>query len=82
VSIVTLALGIGAATAIFSVIYNVLLAPFPEKGAERMVFALGYAAFGAFSMRVDSFLLAFAGALLLPGLGLAVSRFVFSRNTI
>jgi putative ABC transport system permease protein len=39
VSIVTLALGIGAATATFSVIYNVLLAPFPEKGAERMVFA-------------------------------------------
>jgi hypothetical protein len=39
VSIATLGLGIGAATAIFSVIYNVLLAPFPEKGAERMVFA-------------------------------------------
>jgi DNA-binding PadR family transcriptional regulator len=39
VSIVTLGLGIGAATAIFSVIYNVLLAPFPEKGADRMVFA-------------------------------------------
>jgi putative ABC transport system permease protein len=39
VSMVTLGLGIGAATAIFSVIYNVLLAPFPEKGADRMVFA-------------------------------------------
>ena len=39
VSIVTLGLGIGAATAIFSVIYNVLLAPFPETGADRMVFA-------------------------------------------
>jgi hypothetical protein len=39
VSIATLGLGIGAATAIFSVIYNVLLAPFPEKGAERMLFA-------------------------------------------
>jgi putative ABC transport system permease protein len=39
VSIVTLALGIGAAAAIFSVIYNVLLAPFPEKDADRMVFA-------------------------------------------
>jgi predicted permease len=38
VSIVTLALGIGAATAIFSVIDNVLLAPFPYKGASRMVF--------------------------------------------
>ena len=38
VSIVTLGLGIGAATAIFSVIDNVLLAPFPYKGAARMVF--------------------------------------------
>jgi hypothetical protein len=37
VSIVTLGLGIGAATAIFSVIYNVLLAPFPYKDAHRMV---------------------------------------------
>jgi putative ABC transport system permease protein len=36
-SIVTLALGIGSATAIFSVIYNVLLVPFPYKDAHRMV---------------------------------------------
>ena len=39
VSIATLGLGIGAATAIFSVIHNVLLAPFPYRDAERMVFA-------------------------------------------
>ena len=38
VSITTLALGIGAATAIFSVIDNVLLAPFPYPGGNRMVF--------------------------------------------
>jgi putative ABC transport system permease protein len=38
VSIATLGLGIGAATAIFSVIDNVLLAPFPHKDARHMVF--------------------------------------------
>ena len=37
-SIATLGLGIGAATAIFSVIYNVMLAPFPYRDADRMVF--------------------------------------------
>lgn len=38
VSIATLALGIGATTAIFSVIENVLLAPFPYKDAGHIVF--------------------------------------------
>ena len=37
-SIITLGLGIGAATAIYSVIHNVMLAPFPYRGADRMVF--------------------------------------------
>jgi hypothetical protein len=44
VSIATLALGMGAATAIFSVIDNVLLAPFPYQGAPRMVFPRIHAA--------------------------------------
>jgi len=38
VSIVTLGLGIGAATAIFSVTHSILLAPFPYPDAGRMVF--------------------------------------------
>ena len=38
IPIVTLGLGIGASTAIFSVIDNVLLEPFPYKDAGRMVF--------------------------------------------
>jgi uncharacterized membrane protein YdjX (TVP38/TMEM64 family) len=41
--------------------------------------ALGYAAFGAFSMRLDSFLVAFVGALLLPGIALGISRLTFGR---
>jgi len=38
VAIVTLALGIGASTAIFSVIDNVLLEPFPYKDARHIVY--------------------------------------------
>jgi uncharacterized membrane protein YdjX (TVP38/TMEM64 family) len=41
--------------------------------------ALGYAAFGAYSLRLDSFLLAFLGALLLPGIFILVSRLTFGR---
>ena len=37
VSMLSLALGIGAATAVFSVIYGVLLHPFPYQGADRMI---------------------------------------------
>ena len=36
-AVLTLALGIGAATTMFSVIQNVLIAPFPYKDADRIV---------------------------------------------
>jgi putative ABC transport system permease protein len=37
VTILTLALGIGASTAIFSVIHNILMEPFPYRDANRLV---------------------------------------------
>ena len=48
--------------------------------ASNLGIALGYAAFGAFSLRLDSFLVAFLGAMLLPGLFLLVSRLTFART--
>lgn len=41
--------------------------------------AMAYAAIGAFSMRADSFLLAFAGAMALPGLAALIAR-VWSKR--
>jgi uncharacterized membrane protein YdjX (TVP38/TMEM64 family) len=36
--------------------------------------AVGYATFGAFSMRVDSFLVAFFGALIIPGVAMGIAK--------
>ena len=36
-TIITLALGVGASTAIFSVIDNILLEPFPYPAAQRLM---------------------------------------------
>jgi membrane protein DedA with SNARE-associated domain len=48
-------------------------------GVSNLGIALGYAAFGAYSMRVDSFLVAFVGALLLPALLLVIARLTFGN---
>jgi uncharacterized membrane protein YdjX (TVP38/TMEM64 family) len=42
--------------------------------------ALGYAAFGAYSMRIDSFLAAFLGALILPGIAILIARLTFGKR--
>lgn len=42
--------------------------------------ALGYAAIGAFSMRAESFLLAFAGAIAIPGIAMGVARLWLRRR--
>jgi hypothetical protein len=42
--------------------------------------ALGYSAFGAYSLRMDSFLVAFLGAMLLPALFMLISRYTFGRK--
>lgn len=42
--------------------------------------ALGYAAIGAWSMRLDSFLLAFLGAMLVPALAMLAGRLWLSRR--
>ena len=40
--------------------------------------AVGYAAFGAFSMSVNSFVVAFFGALLIPGIVMGIAKLTFS----
>ncbi len=42
--------------------------------------ALGYGAFGALSLDLNSFLFAFLGALLIPGLFLLITRLTFGKN--
>ena len=48
--------------------------------ASNLGIAVGYAAIGAFSMRLDSFLMAFAGAIAVPGIALLAARMLQKRN--
>jgi uncharacterized membrane protein YdjX (TVP38/TMEM64 family) len=69
------------ATVIFA---GIVRAPFARFAALTAVsnlgVALGYSAFGAFSMRINSFVVAFLGAILLPGIVLGISRITFGRR--
>lgn len=44
------------------------------SAASNLGVALGYAAIGAFSMHADSFLVAFFGSLLVPGIGMLAAK--------
>ena len=69
------------ATVIFAGIVRAPLARFAGLTAvSNFGIALGYSAVGAFSMRINSFAVAFLGALLLPGIVLGISRMTFGRR--
>ncbi len=62
-----------------SVIFAGLVrAPFPRflalTSLSNLGIAIGYAAFGAFSMSMNSFLVAFLGALIIPGVVMGIAR--------
>jgi uncharacterized membrane protein YdjX (TVP38/TMEM64 family) len=69
------------ATVVFAGLVRAPLSRFLALTAlSNLGIALGYAAFGAFSLRLDSFLIAFLGALVLPGIFLLTSKLLFSRR--
>jgi membrane protein DedA with SNARE-associated domain len=49
--------------------------------ASNLGIAIGYAAIGAFSMRVESFLLAFLGAMMVPAIAMGIAKIFFSRHS-
>ena len=48
--------------------------------AANLGISVGYAAIGAFSMRVESFLLAFLGAMLIPGIAMLFAKVFFGKR--
>jgi membrane protein DedA with SNARE-associated domain len=72
---------IAEASVVFAGLVHAPFARFAQLTAlSNLGIALGYALFGALSLRVDSFLVAFLGALLLPGLFLLLSKLTFGRR--
>jgi uncharacterized membrane protein YdjX (TVP38/TMEM64 family) len=61
-------------------------APFGRFAAltalSNLGIALGYAAFGAFSMSIDSFIVAFVGALLIPWIVMVIARRVLGGDAV
>ena len=69
------------ASVVFAGLVRAPIARFVRLTAlSNLGIALGYAAFGAFSLRLDSFVMAFIGAMLLPGLFILISRYTFGRG--
>jgi uncharacterized membrane protein YdjX (TVP38/TMEM64 family) len=67
-----------------SVIFAGLVgASFPRfvalSALSNLGIAAGYAAFGAYSMSVDSFVVAFLGALVIPGIVMGIARLTLGR---
>jgi uncharacterized membrane protein YdjX (TVP38/TMEM64 family) len=68
------------ASVVFAGLVGAPLARFVRLTAlSNLGIALGYAAFGALSLDINSFVFAFAGAMLIPGVFLLVSRLTFWR---
>jgi uncharacterized membrane protein YdjX (TVP38/TMEM64 family) len=65
------------------ILAGIVRAPFARfvglTSLANLGIAAGYAAVGAFSIRLNSFLVAFVGALLLPGIVLGISRMTSGR---
>ena len=69
------------ATVVFAGIVGAPLGPFVALTASsNMGIALAYSAVGAFSMRMQSFVLTFLGALALPGLALLFAKLWLGRG--
>jgi uncharacterized membrane protein YdjX (TVP38/TMEM64 family) len=69
------------ASVVFAGLVGAPLARFVRLTAlSNLGIALGYAAFGALSLDINSFLFAFLGAMLIPGLFLLVSRLTFWKG--